>query len=63
MKAAGRLILGLKGMPAAAEEVHVVRDCVLAKLTGAAVHIAHVSTRGAVEAVRSSQGSWFASDV
>lgn len=46
------LILGLRGMPAAAEEVDVVRDCVLAKLTGAKVHIAHVSTRGALEAVR-----------
>ena len=46
------LILGLRGMPAAAEEVDVVRDCVLAKLTGAKVHIAHVSTRGAIEAVR-----------
>ncbi len=46
------LILGLKGMPAAAEDVHVIRDCVLAKLTGGSVHIAHVSTRGAVEAVR-----------
>lgn len=46
------LILGLRGMPAAAEEVDVVRDCVLAKLTGARVHIAHVSTRGALEAVR-----------
>lgn len=46
------LLLGLKGMPAAAEDVHVIRDCVLAKLTGAAVHIAHVSTRGAIDAVR-----------
>ncbi|HKR14592.1 MAG TPA: dihydroorotase [Pyrinomonadaceae bacterium] len=46
------LILGLRGMPAAAEDVDVVRDCVLAKLTGAKVHIAHVSTRGAIEAVR-----------
>jgi dihydroorotase len=46
------LLLGLKGMPAAAEDVHVIRDCVLAKLTGAAVHIAHVSTRASVEAVR-----------
>src|ERR1044071_3937696 len=46
------LILGLKGMPAAAEDVDVVRDCVLAKLTKARVHIAHVSTRGALEAVR-----------
>ena len=46
------LILGLRGMPAAAEDVDVVRDCVLAKLTKAKVHIAHVSTRGALEAVR-----------
>jgi dihydroorotase len=46
------LLLGLKGMPAAAEDVHVIRDCVLAKLTGAAVHIAHVSTSASVEAVR-----------
>ena len=46
------LILGLKGMPAAAEEVDAIRDCVLAKLTRARVHLAHVSTRGAVDAVR-----------
>jgi dihydroorotase len=46
------LILGLRGMPAAAEDVHVIRDCVLAKLTGASVHIAHVSTSGALDAVR-----------
>jgi len=46
------LILGLRGMPAAAEDVHVIRDCVLAKLTGASVHIAHVSTRGALDAIR-----------
>jgi dihydroorotase len=49
------LILGLRGMPAAAEDVDVVRDCVLAKLTGAKVHIAHVSTRGALEAVRAAK--------
>ena len=46
------LILGLKGMPAAAEEVDAIRDCVLAKLTKARVHLAHVSTRGAIDAVR-----------
>ncbi|PYS72761.1 MAG: dihydroorotase, partial [Acidobacteria bacterium] len=46
------LILGLRGMPAAAEDVDAVRDCVLAKLTGAKVHLAHVSTKGALEAVR-----------
>ena len=46
------LLLGLKGMPAAAEEVDAIRDCALAKLTGARVHLAHVSTRGALDAVR-----------
>ena len=46
------LILGLKGMPAAAEEVDAVRDCELARLTRARLHLAHVSTRGAIEAVR-----------
>jgi dihydroorotase len=46
------LILGLRGMPAAAEDVDAVRDCLLAKLTGAKVHIAHISTVGALQAVR-----------
>jgi dihydroorotase len=46
------LALGLKGMPAAAEETDAVRDCMLAALTGSRVHLAHVSTKGAVEAVR-----------
>lgn len=49
------LILGLRGMPAAAEDVDAVRDCVLARLTGAKVHLAHVSTRGALEAVRAAK--------
>jgi dihydroorotase len=46
------LVLGLRGVPAAAEEVDAERDCLLAELTGARVHLAHVSTRGALEAVR-----------
>jgi dihydroorotase len=46
------LILGLRGMPAVAEEIDAVRDCALAQLTGARVHLAHVSTRGALDAVR-----------
>jgi dihydroorotase len=46
------LLLGLRGIPAAAEEMDAVRDCALAELTGARVHLAHVSTRGALEAVR-----------
>ena len=46
------LILGLKGIPAAAEEVMVFRDLTLAGLTGARLHIAHVSTAGSVELIR-----------
>jgi len=44
--------LGLPANPAIAEEVHVVRDLMLAELTGAHLHVAHVSTAGAVEAIR-----------
>ena len=44
--------LGLRGQPAAAEDVMVARDIVLVELTGAHVHIAHVSTAGAVRLVR-----------
>ena len=44
--------LGLRGIPAAAEEVMVARDLILAKLTGARLHIAHVSTKGSVELIR-----------
>ena len=46
------LLLGLRGMPALAEEIDIVRDILLAKETGAHIHIAHVSTKGAVEAIR-----------
>ena len=44
--------LGLPGIPAAAEEIAVYRDVRLAELTGAPIHIAHVSTKGAVEIIR-----------
>lgn len=44
--------LGLKGIPAAAEEAMVGRDIVLTELTGTPVHIAHISTAGAVRLVR-----------
>jgi dihydroorotase len=47
--------LGLAGMPAAAEEVIVARDITLAGLTGARLHIAHLSTSGSVELVRSAK--------
>jgi dihydroorotase len=46
------LRLGLRGVPALAEESDATRDCALAELTGARLHLAHVSTRGAIEAVR-----------
>ena len=46
------LLLGLKGMPALAEDIDAVRDIILAKETGSHIHIAHVSTKGAIEAVR-----------
>jgi dihydroorotase len=45
-------LLGLKGMNRSAEESHVARDLMLAELTGARVHIAHISTAAAVEMVR-----------
>jgi dihydroorotase len=44
--------LGLRGIPAEAEIIAVTRDLSLARLTGARVHIAHVSTAGSVAAVR-----------
>lgn len=44
--------LGLKGVPAASEEIAVSRDIRLAKLTGARLHIAHVSTAGAVDLIK-----------
>jgi dihydroorotase len=44
--------LGLKGIPAAAEEIHVARDIILAELTGGHVHLCHMSTRGSVELIR-----------
>jgi dihydroorotase len=44
--------LGLKGIPSASEENMVARDISLARMTGAHVHIAHLSTAGSVELVR-----------
>ena len=44
--------LGLRGIPNAAEDIMVARDIALAELTGARVHICHVSTAGAVRMVR-----------
>jgi dihydroorotase len=42
---------GLRGIPSAAEDVMVARDLVLAQLTGARYHVAHISTRNAVAMV------------
>ena len=47
--------LGLRGVPAAAEESMVARDILLAELTGGRAHIAHVSTAGAVELIRAAK--------
>jgi dihydroorotase len=44
--------LGLRGIPNSAEDVMVGRDIALAELTGARVHICHVSTAGAVRMIR-----------
>jgi dihydroorotase len=44
--------LGLKGVPAAAEETMIARDIALAELTGGRLHVAHLSTAGAVDLVR-----------
>ena len=46
------LLLGLPGMPAAAEDVMASRDITLAEATGGRLHIQHVSTAGTVEALR-----------
>jgi len=46
------MMLGLKGIPSAAEEVMIARDLILAEHTGAKLHIAHVSSAGSVEFIR-----------
>jgi dihydroorotase len=48
-------LLGLGGMPAAAEETMTWRDMLLVGMTGGRMHVAHISTRGAVEAVRAAK--------
>ena len=47
--------LGLRGMPAAAESVCVARDVQLAQLTGARLHVAHLSAKGSLEQVRAAK--------
>lgn len=47
--------LGLKGIPNAVEDLMIVRDLMLAELTGARVHIAHLSTASGVQMVRAAK--------
>ena len=47
--------LGLRGISGAAEEVIVAREIILSELTGSPVHIAHVSTAGAVRLIRAAK--------
>jgi dihydroorotase len=49
------ITLGLKGIPAQAEEIMISRDIALAELTGGRLHIAHVSTGGSVELIRAAK--------
>ena len=44
--------LGLKGIPAVAEEIMVARNILLSRLTGGRVHLCHMSTRGSVDLIR-----------
>ena len=44
--------LGLAGIPSVAEDVMVARDIIISEFTGASLHIAHVSTKGAVRLIR-----------
>ncbi len=48
--------LGLRGWPAVAEDVIVARDLLLAEYTRSRYHLAHVSTRGSVRAMREAKG-------
>lgn len=48
-------LLGLKGIPALAEEVVVARDLALARLTGIRYHVQHVSSQGSLELVKAAR--------
>lgn len=49
--------LGLRGIPSVAEEVMIARDIMLTEYTGARFHVAHISTKGAVELVRQAKAN------
>ena len=44
--------LGLRGKPNASEDVHILRDLLVAELTGGHIHLQHVSTRLGIDAIR-----------
>ncbi|MBT4915138.1 MAG: dihydroorotase [Gemmatimonadales bacterium] len=44
--------MGLVGKPNASEDIHIIRDLLLAELTGGHIHLQHVSTRWGVDAIR-----------
>jgi dihydroorotase len=52
-------VLGLRGLPGAAETIMVQRDVTLAGLTGGRVHIAHMSAHGSLRAVRDGKAQGF----
>jgi dihydroorotase len=47
--------LGLPGIPSAAEETAITRDIAIAEMTGARLHLTHVSTRGAIASIRNAK--------
>ena len=49
------VLLGMKAMPAAAEEVIVARDIILSRLANWKIHIQHVSSRNSVRMIRAAQ--------
>lgn len=48
-------VLGVPGRPSVAEDIAVCRDILLAEYAGAPLHIAHVSSKGAIEAIRAAK--------
>jgi dihydroorotase len=49
------MVLGLPGISSASEEIMVARDITLCEITGGKLHIAHVSTKGSVDLIRSAK--------
>lgn len=49
------ILYGLQGIPAAAEEIMVARDIILAEMTHSRVHICHASTKGSMDLIRTAK--------